>query len=60
MAPEDDALDHPEDRTMAPRERQLDVWLRTQALPSYEAYKANPVSGIALDDVRSTIGRYRR
>jgi hypothetical protein len=39
-----------------PRERASDEWLRQQALPAYDAYRADPSRGIALEDVRASIG----
>lgn len=46
-------------RALSARERALDDWLRQQALPAYDAYRADPSRGIALEDVRKTIGRRR-
>ena len=43
-------------RALKARERALDDWLRQQALPAYNAYRADPSRGIALEDVRATIG----
>jgi putative addiction module CopG family antidote len=47
-------------RALNARERAMDDWLRTQALPSYDAYKADPSRGIALEDVRASIGKRDR
>lgn len=44
-------------RALGARERALDDWLRQQALPSYDAYRADPATGIPLEDVRATIGK---
>lgn len=37
-------------------ERAIDDWLRRQALPSYDAYRADPSKGIPLDEVRAAVG----
>lgn len=44
-------------RALNARERALDDWLRQQALPAYDAYRADPSRGIALEDVRASIGK---
>ena len=44
-------------RALNARERAVDDWLRQQALPSYDAYRADPSRGIPLEDVRATIGK---
>ena len=44
-------------RALNARERAMDDWLRQQALPSYDAYRADPSRGIALEDVRASIGK---
>jgi putative addiction module CopG family antidote len=44
-------------RALNARERALDEWLTRQALPSYDAYRADPSKGISLEDVRATIGK---
>ena len=44
-------------RALKARERALDDWLRQQAIPAYDAYRADPSRGIALEDVRATIGK---
>jgi putative addiction module CopG family antidote len=44
-------------RALNARERAVDSWLRQQALPSYDAYRADPSRGIPLDEVRATIGK---
>lgn len=43
-------------RALNAREREVDDWLRQQALPSYDAYLADPSKGIPLEDFRATIG----
>lgn len=47
-------------RALNARERALDDWLRSQALPSYDAYRADPSRGIALEDVRTNLGKRSR
>ena len=44
-------------RALNARERAVDDWLRQQALPSYDAYRADPSRGIPLEDVRASVGK---
>jgi putative addiction module CopG family antidote len=44
-------------RALTARERAMDDWLRDQALPSYDAYRADPSRGMSLDEVRASIGK---
>ncbi len=44
-------------RALNARDRAVDDWLRRQALPSYDAYLADPSKGILLEEVRATIGK---
>ncbi len=44
-------------RALNARERALNDWLTQQALPSYDAYRADPSKGIPLDEVRASIGK---
>jgi putative addiction module CopG family antidote len=44
-------------RALNARERALNDWLTHQALPSYDAYRADPSKGILLEEVRATIGK---
>ncbi|MBB4639843.1 type II toxin-antitoxin system ParD family antitoxin [Rhizorhapis suberifaciens] len=44
-------------RALNARERALNDWLTQQALPSYDAYRADPSKGIPLEEVRATIGK---
>jgi len=44
-------------RALNARERAVDDWLRQQALPSYDAYRADSSRGIPLEEVRATIGK---
>lgn len=46
-------------RALNARERAQDEWLARQALPSYDAYRADRSTGIPLDEVRKTIGKPR-
>jgi antitoxin ParD1/3/4 len=44
-------------RALNARERALNDWLTQQALPSYDAYRADPSKGISLEEVRATVGK---
>lgn len=44
-------------RALNARGRALDDWLRHQALPAYDTYRADPSRGISLEDVRASIGK---
>lgn len=44
-------------RALNARERALNDRLTQQALPSYEAYRADPSKGIPLEEARATIGQ---
>jgi putative addiction module CopG family antidote len=44
-------------RALNARERALDDWLTRQALPSYDAYRADPSNGIAIEEIQATIGK---
>ncbi|QUT06680.1 type II toxin-antitoxin system ParD family antitoxin [Sphingobium phenoxybenzoativorans] len=44
-------------RALSARERAMDDWLREQALPAYDAYRADPSRGISVEDVRASIGK---
>lgn len=44
-------------RALNARERALADWLTQQALPSYDAYRADPSKGIPLEEIRATIGK---
>jgi putative addiction module CopG family antidote len=44
-------------RALNARERALEDWLTRQALPSYDAYRADPSKGVSLEEVRATIGK---
>ena len=44
-------------RALNARERALDDWLKQQALPAYDAYRADPSRGIPLEEVRASVGK---
>jgi len=44
-------------RALNARDRALDDWLRIQALPAYDAYRADPSRGLSLEEVRASIGK---
>jgi antitoxin ParD1/3/4 len=47
-------------RALTARDRALDDWLRQQALPAYDAYRADPSRGMLLEEVRASIGKHSR
>jgi len=48
-------------RALQARDRAVDHWLRSEALPSYDAYKADPQSGLSLDEVKAGLAaRHKR
>ena len=44
-------------RALGARERAMDDWLRQQAAPAYDAYRADPSRGLSLDNVRASVGK---
>jgi putative addiction module CopG family antidote len=44
-------------RALNARDRALDDWLRAQALPAYDAYRADPSRGLSLEEVRASVGK---
>lgn len=40
-------------RALQTRDRAVESWLRGEALPAYDAYKADPQRGLSLDEVRA-------
>lgn len=44
-------------RALGARERALEDWLRQQAAPAYDAYRADPSRGLSLEDVRASLGK---
>lgn len=45
-------------RALHARERAMEDWLRQKALPSYDAFRADPSRGMSLDEVRASIGKH--
>ncbi len=39
-------------RALQARDKAVDHWLRKEAVPAYEALKADPTAGVSLDHVR--------
>lgn len=44
-------------RALQARDRAMENWLMQQALPSYDAYRANPSSGSTMEEIRMMIGK---
>ncbi len=44
-------------RALGARERALGDWLRQQAAPAHDAYRADPSRGLSLEEVRASIGK---
>lgn len=42
-------------RVLAERDRAVEAWLRNEVVPAYGKYKANPGSGLTVDQVRARI-----
>jgi len=42
-------------RALRARERAVDDWLRTTVAPAYDALKADPSRGLALEDARTAL-----
>lgn len=42
-------------RALQARDRAVDNWLRHEALPAYDAYKADPERGLSSDEVRASL-----
>lgn len=42
-------------RSLAERDRAVEAWLRNEVVPAYDEYKANPASGLTVDQVRAMI-----
>jgi len=40
-------------RALQARDRAVESWLRNEALPAYDAYKADPERGLSLDEVKA-------
>ena len=43
-------------RALSAREHGVDDWLSQHALPAYDAYRADPLRGLSLEEVRASIG----
>ena len=44
-------------RALSARERAVEDWLSQQAVPAYDAFKADPSRGIPLEDIQGAIGK---
>lgn len=44
-------------RALQARERAMEDWLRNVALPSYDAYRADPARGLSLDEVKAGLAK---
>lgn len=40
-------------RALQARDRAMENWLSNEALPAYDAYKADPQRGLSLDEVKA-------
>jgi putative addiction module CopG family antidote len=40
-------------RALQARDRAVEGWLRNEALPAYDAYKADPQRGLSLEEVKT-------
>lgn len=40
-------------RALQARESAIESWLRNEALPAYDAYKADPERGLSLEEVKA-------
>jgi len=48
-------------RALQARDRAVESWLRNEALPAYDAYKADPQRGLSLEEVRAgLVTRHKR
>lgn len=47
-------------RALQARERAVESWLRNEALPAYDAYKADPSRAVTLDEVREGLAARHR
>ena len=47
-------------RALEARDEAVERWLRTEVVASYEAFRANPESGISAQDVRANIEKLYR
>jgi antitoxin ParD1/3/4 len=44
-------------RALQARDRAVETWLRGEALPAYDAYRADPSRGLSLDEVKASLAR---
>lgn len=54
--------DHPNERcppASTAGEHAMDRWLRQEVVPAYGQLKADPASGLSVDDLRATLARHR-
>jgi putative addiction module CopG family antidote len=42
-------------RALQSRDKAIEDWLRNEVIPDYEALKADPSTGVSLEDVRASI-----
>ncbi|HUA55889.1 MAG TPA: type II toxin-antitoxin system ParD family antitoxin [Candidatus Sulfotelmatobacter sp.] len=47
-------------RALLARDRVVEHWLRAQAVPAYDALKADPSRAVSVQDVRKTLARAHR
>ena len=47
-------------RALLARDRAVENWLRNEALPAYDAYKADPSRGLSLDEVKAGFAALRQ
>ena len=47
-------------RALQARDRAVEHWLRTQAVPAYDALKADPARAVSVTGVRKTLARLHR
>ena len=44
-------------RALQARDRAVEQWLHNDIVPAYDAFRADPTRGIALDDVRAGLAK---
>jgi antitoxin ParD1/3/4 len=47
-------------RALQARDRAIEHWLRTEVVPAHQALKADPSSGLPLDDIRAGLEKRHR
>lgn len=45
-------------RALQARDRAMETWLRNKALPSYDAYRADPTRGLSADEVKASLAAH--